>query len=186
MSFYILKSTVVCLYIEYTVCHPCGMFFKFPKVLVVKTVQLCTCSVLPHTRPDPGDFSPLHCELWPLEKCPLTLTGPNGAERTAGDRRQMETHIHVKADAHVLATLRHTNRVEGVALQAWGVTGEPQGRTRTQSSTYTGNCWDMQVMPVSMFINTADMHRHPLYATSFLCLMCCWANFWPGQHCLFD
>ena len=32
----------------------------------------------------------------------MILTGPNGAERTAGDRRQMETHIHVKTDTHVL------------------------------------------------------------------------------------
>lgn len=31
------------------------------------------------------------CELWPLEKWPLILTGPNGAWRTASDRRQMET-----------------------------------------------------------------------------------------------
>lgn len=47
-------------------------------------------------------FHLLKHELWPLEKWPLILTGPNGAGRTAGDRRQMETHMHVKTDTRVL------------------------------------------------------------------------------------
>lgn len=40
----------------------------------------------------------------------MILTGPNGAERAAGDSRQMEARIHIKKDTHVLVR-RHLDTI---------------------------------------------------------------------------
>ncbi len=131
-------------------------------------------------------------ELWPLETWPLIFTGLNGAERTAGDRRQMETHIHVKTDTHALVHRHWDTLIEWKALlcrpEEWQ---ENHRDTHRQSSAYTGNCWDMQVMSVSMFMDPADIqgrqaHTHSLCVINFLCFVCCWTKFWLRQHCLFD
>lgn len=137
-------------------------------------------------------FHLLKGELWPLEKWPLILTGPNGAEGTADDRRQMETHMHIKANIHVLVHRHWDTVIEWKTLlcrlEEWQ---ENHGDTLRQSSAYTGNCWDMQVMSVSMFMDPADLQRQISTYTltmcnQFFCFVCCWTKFWLTQHCLFD
>lgn len=71
------------------------------------------------------------CELWPFEKWPLILTGPNSAWRTASDRTQMETQDAWK-DRHMCAGGHRDTLIEwtGSGVQARGVTGEPRGRAQ--------------------------------------------------------
>lgn len=134
----------------------------FPKGV---SCQGCSCGLVQcHLTPDLTlvTFHLWKGELWPLEEWPLILTGPNGAERTAGDRRQMETHIHVKADTHVVAHRRWDTLIEWWALLCRPEESqEHRGHTHThtQSSPFTGNCWDMRVMSVSMFIDQAAIQR---------------------------
>lgn len=108
------------------------MFSRVPKGV---TCQAFSCTLVQcHLTPDRAlvAFHLWNCELWPLEKWPLILTGPNGAWRTASDRRQMEPQ-HACKDRHTCAGghREHTNGVDRVAVQARGVTGEPRGQART-------------------------------------------------------
>lgn len=125
--------------------------------------QAFSCALVQcHLTPDLTlvTFHLLKGELWPPEEWPLILTGPNGAERTAGDRRQMETHIHVKTDTHVLVCRRWDALIEWGALlcrpEEWQ---HNRGDAHRRSSAYTGNCWDMQVMSVPMFVDLAGIQR---------------------------
>lgn len=125
------------LYFKYTVFCPGGMFSKFPKVLLVNPSAVCLFNVASHQRrPWSVTFHLWKCELWPLEKWPLILTGPNGAWRTASDRRQMETQDACK-DRHTCAVgHRHANGVDRVGVQARGVTGEPRGQAQAGLSLH--------------------------------------------------
>lgn len=123
------------------------------------TCQAFNCALVQcHLTPDPAlvTFHPWKRELWPSEEWPLILTGPNGAWRTASDRRQMETQ-HACKDRRTCAGGQRDTLMEWTGLvwrpEEWW---ENRGDRPRQGSAYTGNCWDMQVMSVSMFIDPAD------------------------------
>lgn len=104
------------------------------QVLKGVTCQAFSCALVQcHLTPGtaPVTFHLWKCELWPLEKWPLILTGPNGAWRTASDRRQMETQDACK-DRRTCAGGHRDTLIEraGLGVQARGVTGEPRGRAQ--------------------------------------------------------
>lgn len=132
-------------------CLPWRDVLQVPKGV---TCQAFSCVLVQcHLTPDmaPVTFHLWKCEPWPLEKWPLILTGPNGAWRTASDRRQMETRDACK-DRHTCVGGHRDTLMEWTGLgcrpEEWR---ENRGDRPRQGSAYTGNCWDMQVMSVSMF-----------------------------------
>lgn len=150
------------------------MSSKFPKVLVVKPSAVSLFNVTSHPTWPWWLFTFLKGELWPPEKWPLILTGPNGAERTAGDSRPMETHIHVKADTHVLVRRHWDTRIEWSALLCRPEEWQGNPGTHRQSSAYTGNCWDMQLMSVPMFPCPSSLRKaDPAHTHSLLNQMPC-------------
>lgn len=92
------------------------------------TCQAFNCALVQcHLTPDTAlvTFHPWKRELWPSEEWPLILTGPNGAWRTASDRRQMETQ-HACKDRRTCAGGQRD------MLMEWtGLCGGPRSDGRT-------------------------------------------------------
>lgn len=157
-------------------CLPLRDVVQVPKGV---TCQAFSCALVQcHLTPDTAlvTFHLWKCELWPLEEWPLILTGPNGAWRTGSDRRQMETQ-HASKDGRTCAGGQRDTLMEWTGLQCWPEEWrENQGDRPRQGSAYTGNCWDMQVMSVSMFIDPADTEEEastciaPCKCDSFLAI----------------
>lgn len=125
----------------------------FPESSEVSVLQLCACSLSPHTKPDLISAHLWKSELWPEKPLP----GPNDVERIAGDRRRMASNLHAKTDTRGLV-----HRLWDTIIEWKGLFCRPEWRENThthraQLTAYTGNCWDVRVMSASMFIVFTDI-----------------------------